>query len=368
MLDIAVATAPPGVINLWASGRGNPRNFNPPLDQPRPPPHSTPLMNRSTILTGIALSSLLLAGCNQSSTTSAGGVKPLHLAFVTNNAANFWTIARAGTVQAAKDLDGVTVDFVIPSQATAADQKSKIDDLLAKGEDGIAMSVIDPANQVEMINDAAKQATIFTADSDAPDSGRTCYIGTDNKAAGVQAGELLKQALPNGGKIMVFVGKIDAQNAKDRFEGVKQALQGSNIQILDVKTDNADSVKAKSNVTDTLVTVPDVAGLVGLYSYNGPAIVNALKDAGKIGQIKVVCFDEDPETLAAVKDGSIYATVVQQPFEFGRLAITNMAKYLRGDKSVVPDNHIIIVPTLAIDKSKVDDFTTHLNQMLGKSN
>jgi ribose transport system substrate-binding protein len=326
-------------------------------------------MKLSCILTGLALCGLVLAGCNKPSDTSAapGGVKPVHLAFVTNNAANFWTIARQGTAQATKDLDGVTVDFLIPSQATAAEQKSIIDDLLAKGVDGIAMSPIDPANQVQMINDAAKQALIFTQDSDAPDSDRTCYIGTDNKAAGHQAGEMLKKALPSGGKVMVFVGKIDAQNAKDRFEGLKEELAGSNLQILDVKTDNTDTVKAKANVTDTLVTVPDIAGMVGLWSYNGPAIVNAVKEAGKVGQVKIVCFDEEAETLAAIRDGSIYGTVVQQPFEFGRLAITNMAKYIRGDKSVVPDNHIIIVPTLEIDKSKVDDFSKKLDALLGRS-
>jgi ribose transport system substrate-binding protein len=327
-------------------------------------------MKSSSIPLAIALCGLVLAGCNksdQSSTAAPGGAKPVHLAFVTNNAANFWTIARQGTEQATKDLDGVTVDFLIPSQATAAEQKSIIDDLLAKGVDGIAMSPIDPANQVQMINDAAKQALIFTQDSDAPNSDRMCYIGTDNKAAGHQAGEMIKKALPNGGKIMVFVGKIDAQNAKDRFEGLKEELAGSNLQILDVKTDNTDTVKAKANVTDTLVTVPDIAGMVGLWSYNGPAIVNAVKEAGKVGQVKIVCFDEEDETLAAIKDGSIYGTVVQQPFEFGRLAITNMAKYIRGDKSVVPDNHTIIVPTLEIDKSKVDDFSAKLNKLLGRS-
>ena len=327
-------------------------------------------MKLSTLLTATAVCVLALAGCNKSSDTSssdASGPKPLHLAFVTNNAANFWTIARRGTEQAVKDLQNVTVDFRIPPQATAAEQKTTIDDLLASGVDGIAMSPIDPANQVGMINDAAKQALVFTQDSDVPDSDRTCYIGTDNVAAGHQAGVLVKQALPNGGKIMVFVGKIDAQNAKDRFEGLKEELAGSNVTIVDVRTDNTDTVKAKSNVTDTLVTIPDIAGLVGLWSYNGPAILNAVKDAGKVGQVKIVCFDEDPETLAGVKDGSISGTIVQQPFEFGRLAITNMAKYIRGDKTVVPDGHKIIVPTLVIDKSKVDDFSTKLNALLGKS-
>jgi ribose transport system substrate-binding protein len=328
-------------------------------------------MKFSTLLTGLAITGLILTGCNQQSSQSsapASGPKPVHLAFVTNNAANFWTIARRGTEQATKDLQGVTVDFVIPSQATAAEQKSIIDDLLAKGVDGIAMSPIDPANQVQMIDDAAKQALVFTQDSDAPDSDRTCYIGTDNVTAGKQAGELLKQALPNGGKVMVFVGKIDAQNAKDRFEGLKDALAGSNIQILDVRTDNTDPVKAKANATDTLVTVPDIAGMVGLWSYNGPAILNAIKDAGKVGQVKIVCFDEDAETIAGVKDGSIYGTVVQQPFEFGRLAITNMAKYVRGDTTVVPADHRIIVPTKEITKDTVDAFATQLAQLLGQSN
>src|SRR5207244_5379388 len=58
--------------------------------------------------------------------------------------------------------------------------------------------------------------TLFRSDSDAPDSNRMAYIGTDNIAAGKQAGALIREALPNGGKIMLFVGKIDAQNAKER--------------------------------------------------------------------------------------------------------------------------------------------------------
>ena len=314
----------------------------------------------------LALSAVLLAGCHKDE-AGTGGAKPLRLAFVTNNAADFWTIARKGTEKAVKEVPDVTVDFLIPSEATAAEQKRIIDDLLAKGVDGMAMSPIDPANQVQLINDTARQALVFTQDSDAPNSERTCYIGTDNVAAGRMAGELIKKALPNGGKVMVFVGKIDVQNAKERFQGIKDALTGSNVNILDVRTDNTDRVRAKANVTDTLVNVPDVACLVGLWSYNGPAIVGAVKDAGKIGQVKIVCFDEEDETLAGVKDGSIFATVVQQPFEFGRLAITDMAKYLRGDKSVVPEGKKIIVPTLAIDQTKIDEYTAHVNELRGRT-
>jgi ribose transport system substrate-binding protein len=207
----------------------------------------------------------------------------------------------------------------------------------------------------------------LTQDSDAPKSDRACYIGTDNVAAGRQAGQLIKEALPQGGKIMIFVGKLDARNAQERYQGIKEALQGSNIEILDVRTDDTDRARAKSNAADTLVKYSDVAALVGLWSYNGPAIVNAVKDAGKIGQIKIICFDEEDETLAGIKAGAIYATVVQQPYEFGYQSMKLMAKILSGDKSGIPATKQIFVPTLVIKKDSVEEFTTKINKLRGRT-
>src|SRR4030095_15296469 len=84
--------------------------------------------------------------------TSGGGTsKNLRLAFVTNNASDFWTIARKGTEKADAELADATVEFKIPSEGTAADQKRVIDDLLAKGIEGIAMSPVDPDNQTQLI-------------------------------------------------------------------------------------------------------------------------------------------------------------------------------------------------------------------------
>src|SRR6185369_13761380 len=239
-------------------------------------------------------------------------------------------------------------------------------DLVSTGIAGIAISPVDPDNQTQLINDTAKKALVITQDSDAPKSDRALYIGTDNVAAGRQAGELVKEALPNGGKIMVFVGKSDARNAAERFQGLKEALQGSKVEILDIRTDDTDRARAKSNAADTLVKYPDIAGLVGLWSYNGPAILNAVKDAGKVGQVKIVCFDEEDETLTGVKEGSIFGTVVQQPYEFGYQSVHLLAKVLAGDRSVIPANKQKIVSTLVIRKSEVDAFRTKLNQLRGR--
>ena len=287
------------------------------------------------------------------------------LAFVTNNAADFWTIARKGTDQADAELAGATVEFRL-GDGTAAEQKRIVDDLLAKGVDGIAISPVDPANQTGMLNDAARQAVVFTHDSDAPDSRRECYVGTDNVAAGREAGGLIKEALPQGGRIAVFVGKLDARNAQERLQGIKEAIAGSTISIIDVRTDDTDQVRAKANVSEMLVSHPDVAALVGLWSYNGPAILSAVRDAGRIGQVKIIAFDEDDETLTGVKSGAIMGTVVQQPYEFGYRSMTLLAKALDGDRSGMPASHQVFIPTQVIRQNNVDEFRTKLAKLRGR--
>jgi ribose transport system substrate-binding protein len=292
--------------------------------------------------------------------------KELKLAFVTNNSADFWTIARKGVEKAGAELAGVSAQFKICSDGSAAEQKRIIDDLLTQGVDGIAISPVDPENQTALINEISKRALVFTQDSDAPGSDRACYIGTDNVAAGRQAGQLIKEAVPDGGKIMLFVGKLDARNAQERIQGIKEVLEGTKIEIIDTRTDDADAVRAKSNAADTLVRYPDVRALIGLWSYNGPAVLNAVKDAHKVGKVKIVSFDEADETLAGIQDGSIYATVVQQPHEFGYQAIKLMAQALKGDRSFIPANKQIIIPTLIVNKANVVEFTRKINELRGR--
>ena len=317
----------------------------------------------------------LVSSCGKSDTTAQTPATPgaaapaagkkLKLAFVSNNAATFWTIARSGCELAEKELGNVEVDFRIPSTGSAAEQQQILNDLVANGVDGIAVSPIDPKNQIDFLNKIAAQTLLICVDSDAADSKRVCHIGTDNFAAGVEAGKLIKEALPNGGKIMVFVGYADAQNAKDRFGGIKKELEGSNVEVIDLRTDDTDTVRAQKNAEDTLVKYPDISCLVGLYNYNGPAILNAVRSGGQAGKVKIVCFDENAETLDGVASGDIYATVVQQPFEFGKQAMTKMAKYLGGDKAALAGGKQIVA-TRNLKKDDIAGFKADLAKILGK--
>ncbi len=330
---------------------------------------------------------LLLAGCNSGSSSTASsdtatttgttgtsgstGTKPAGgektIAFVTNGISDFWTIAKKGADKAQGEIasKGFKVEFVEP-QDNAAAQKAKLDDLVTNGVKGIALSPLDPANQTDYFNSIAAKTTFITTDSDAPASNRICYIGTSNIDAGKKAGETIKKALPAGGKIAVFVGKIDVLNAKERFEGIQDALKGSNIVVLPVKTDDADRARAKQNVSDAMVANPDLACCVGLWSYNGPAIVAAVKEAHKEGKVKIVCFDEEDGTLAGIRDGSVFGTIVQNPFEFGYQTMIMLSKLIDGEKPTIPDNKLIIIPVRLIDKSNVEPFATDLKKLRGK--
>lgn len=335
------------------------------------------LFRRPTALGACALAMMTLAGCHSGSNSGGGtatettggsaaaGGPQINLAFVTNNPSDYWTICRKGTEAASKDLGGVNVQFVMPDDGTAAKQKQQVDDLLSKGVKGIAISPVDPENETPYLNTVAAKTNLITSDSDAAKSNRLCYIGTDNHAAGVMAGGLVKEALPKGGKIMVFVGKSDAQNAKDRITGLRDALKGSNIEILDVRTDDADHARAKQNAADVLTKTPDIAGMVGIWSYNGPAIYSAVKEAGKAGKVQIVAFDQETDTMNGIKDGTIYATVVQDPYKFGYDSIKLLTALAKGDKSGLPASKLQIVPTQAIKKDNIEAYLTDQKTKLG---
>lgn len=288
------------------------------------------------------------------------------VAFITNTTSDFWKIARKGCEKADAELPDVTVAFKTTNTGTIEDQNGLIRQALDRDDaDAIAISPVDPAGQKKVINDAAKRALVITQDSDASDTDRALYLGADNRAAGRQAGELIRKALPQGGKIMVFVGKREVQNAQQRFEGLKESLQGSNLEIIDLMTDDANPATARDNAYQTLKKYPDIAGMVGLWSYNGPSIVQALRPEGKLGTIKIVCFDDERDTLAAIKDGTIFGTVAQQPYEYGYQAVKTAAKILKGDRSVIPGNKTIFIPTVVIQRNNVDEYSKKLDQLLG---
>ncbi len=354
-------------------------------------------MNTLARLTLLVTLGLVLIGCTKSrsvsqpgsgSNTTAAGTSSVkgqpRVAYVTNGVASFWVIAEAGVKHAGVEFDA-NVQVHMPAEGIS-DQKRIIEDLLTKGVDGIAVSPIDPENQTDILNKAAKHAKLITHDSDAPDSERLCYIGTDNYTAGRMCGKLIQEAMPDGGKLAIFIGRLEQDNARRRRQGVIDQILGRSEDssrfdppdaeikegkwhIVGTYTDQFDRSAGKANAEDAMSRHPDLAGMVGLFAYNPSLILEALKQGGKLGQIKVIAFDEEDETLQGIKDGTIYGTVAQNPYEYGRQSVRLLAGLARGQSLEalgVPSDGFVNFPARQIRQDNVDEFWADLKKKVGK--
>jgi ribose transport system substrate-binding protein len=330
-----------------------------------------------------ALAVALAPGCGGSSKTRVG--------FVSNNAEEFWSICERGASKAAEEAD-VELVFKRPSNGTAAEQKEIIDSMLARGVKAISVSVIDPGNQREFLDGVADRVPLIAVDNDAPKSKRLCYIGTDNVAAGTTVGELVKKAMPEGGTVALFVGQLSAVNAQDRWHGVLDGLAGkkgaSGVKFGKYVlygqgpekapfTDDVDTKRAKENADDVLAKLQgtDNLCLVGLWAYNPPAIYEAVRSRKLQGKVKIVGFDENKETLDGVQKGDIFATVVQDPYNFGYKSVKLMAALAKGDKSGLPKDGMMPVAHRVLSPERiegvehwmnVDEFRKDLDRKMGR--
>ena len=152
----------------------------------------------------------------------------VRVAYITNSIDPFWTLAEFGCNKAAEQF-GCKVDVQMPSNGSIEEQKRFLETNAANKIDGVAISPIDPANQVGMINEACESMTVICQDSDAPASKRQFYLGTSNYMAGRAAGELIKEAIPEGGEVMLFVGKMEVLNAQERSQGIIDELSDKPI-------------------------------------------------------------------------------------------------------------------------------------------
>lgn len=319
---------------------------------------------------------LPLASCNSGSDND----KPTY-GFVTNVVADFWKIGEAGARQAGEDLD-VNVEIKMPPSGAVEEQQRMVNDLLTMGVDGIAISPIDPANQGNLLKKISDNTILITHDSDAPDSPREVYIGVNNYDAGRMCGELVEQALPDGGEVIIFVGKLEQLNAKQRRQGVidhllgrdhdatrydspDAKLEGDKYTILGTYTDGGDQVKAKNRVQEALALHPNVQCMVGLFEYNPPKIIDVLKQADKLNEVKIVAFDENAATLQGIREGYVEGTVVQDPYMYGYKSIEVLHKLNGGDRSIIPEDGVIPVPAKLIVSDNVDQFEQELNERKG---
>jgi ribose transport system substrate-binding protein len=324
---------------------------------------------------GLKMAAALLVGVLSVACKSEGGAAATEgqqaksgptekkFAFVTNNSSDFWNIAEKGVKKAEKEF-GVKVEMFRPLKAEVSDQQRFLEDIRVMGFNGVAISPINPDAMTGVLDKVAAKMPLITHDSDAPKSKRISYVGTNNvlagKAAGKAAVEALKAKGKSAGKVAVFVGRIDMQNAIERKQGVEEELATlPGLEILPVFLDGTDRAKAKKNVEDALVRYPDLVLAIGLWSYNGPIIAGTVREAAREDKPAIIAFDEEEEVLKSVQDGVVFATIVQKPFEFGFQSIRLLNASNLGE--AVPGTYDTGIDT--ITKDNVAKFWSDLKEL-----
>src|SRR5215831_6007472 len=280
---------------------------------------------------------LFLFSC--SSKKDSGGPqekKRPRFVFITNGNSPFFDAAHKGLLDAAKEFDA-EVEMIRNDMSTGG-QIRRLKQVGAQRDvKGVMVSVVEPnasgiIDQMKALR--AKGIPVLALDADGQKETRDAYIGTNNIEAGRALGGVASQLLPEGGKAVVFVGIRSGQNALERINGFKEGA-GKRIQVVDIMEDGADVNKARRNVAAALQNHPDAKMFVGIWSYNAPAIADEVSAAGKRASLKLVTFDAEPNTLLALKSGSIDVTAVQNPYQMGYLGVKVLQAMLRGDQATV---------------------------------
>jgi ribose transport system substrate-binding protein len=233
----------------------------------------------------------------------------------------FWADHRAGLKAASDDL-GVKTSFTGPLDFDTAGQARQLDELIARKPAGILIFPGDAAALAGGI-DRAVEAGIPVAclTGDVPDSKRLVFLGIANYQAGRAGGEMLAEAI--GGKGKVLLGTFPAPSVLERVKGYKDlfAEKYPKIEVVDVVNDKADPSYAPTAYAQALQAHPDVVGIGGTDGDSGKGAALAVVERHKVGAIKIVAMDRNPDMLPYIADGTIHGAIAQKSWLESYLAV-----------------------------------------------
>ena len=234
---------------------------------------------------------------------------------------------------------------------------------------------------MQLLSDAAEKTNLITIDSDSPVVRRLVYIGADNYTAGRMCGQQVRQAVPDGGEVVISVGTLAKDNGRLRRQGVidellersfeptrsgidegNKPLAGSKYTIVATLIDDLSADKAADLVAGAAKDHPSLKCVVGLFAYSTPAILKGLDKSGKLGQIKVVGFDINEPTLKGIEDGQVAATIMQDQYGYGFHAIRMLSDAARGNLNALPAFQMHYIGCNTVTKDNIQDVRKTLAQ------
>src|SRR5277367_233973 len=232
----------------------------------------------------------------------------------TNIGLPYWQEAQAGLLDASKEF-GVKAELLGPDSFAPDKELEAFQKAVSEKPAGILVSVAKPELFKDAIDAAIAQGIpVICLDSDAPDSKRVLFIGTDNFRAGMESGRRMAQLLKGQGRIVIVT--IPGQlNLDERVKGVNDALQKfPGIKVVQTMDDKGDARSANDQISKLQASKDKVDGIICLEASGGSGAAEALHRLDMTGKVAIVAFDKDPETLDFIQNGAINETIAQKPY------------------------------------------------------
>ncbi len=267
----------------------------------------------------------------------------------------FWDEVEAGWKDACA-FYGVKCDFTGPTTVDIAEQLKFFEAAMAQHVDGIVTDPLNPAQFASIFKQATEMGIpVVAMDSDAPDSARVAYYGSDNKSAGKLLGETLVKLTDGKGKIGILTGVLDAENLHQRIDGMKEAFAGHpDMEIVAMEGDNYLIDVGIQKVTGMFQAHPEMNTIVGLHSQTPQAIGSALKELNLVGKVTATAWDAAPEGIDYVKQGVLNALLVQKPYDMGWRSLYGLLTIAEGYPSYVAGAHD--TGMFVVNKDNVDTY------------
>jgi ribose transport system substrate-binding protein len=290
----------------------------------------------------LALIAVVAVGCGDddgggggaSGGGDGGGGKDYKMSLVAGvKGDEFYITMNCGAQEKAKEL-GVTLDFQGPAQFDAAQQTPILEAVAAKSPDAILIAPTDTKALFAPITAAAANSKIVLVDTTLDDpSMAVSQIASDNLEGGREAGRTLLDLIGGKGKVMVVNVKPGISTTDQRGQGFEEVVKKPGVEYLGQEYSQDDPAKAADIVTATLAEHPDLKGIFAANLFSAEGAASGLRQAGKLGDVKIVGFDAGPKQVKDLEDGLVQALIAQKPAEIGSQGVEQAYKALEGEET-----------------------------------
>jgi ABC-type sugar transport system substrate-binding protein len=290
------------------------------------------------------------------------------LAFITAGSSPFWQRVAAGA-QAAADAHGLNLEVCMPERdGDPLAQSRLLDALDRRAFGGVAVCPVDVDAQSASIGRLTKELKVLAAISDTPASGRLCFVGVGDYAAGRVAAEEVCRRLPLGGKVVAIISSRGGRPAADRIKGFQEEmacraaeaarLKAPTCELVEYLDDRASAEEAARQLREALREHADLACAVSLSDRGGKALAQLIADAQLTGRVHLITFDQSAQALDEVAQGRIQAVIAADPYKLGFVAASWLGVLCRADANGLParDRGYVYVPSLAVTQDNVGTF------------